>query len=282
MSVRTVARDDLKNAARSYVVLGVIGVFAALVALVFVSERNIYPDPYRTLFDVSFLTFLMFPLFVAPLSYLAVAGDRESGVVKYVLGLPNSRAGYVLGKFLSRVSVTIGAVVVALLVGFVVAFATFENAPSLGRFATFAGVSALYGVSLTGLFVGVSAATRRRSRAMLGVFGAYFLLVPFWFGGLPIVNIGTVLDAVATTFGTTVTESTRSFITALSPATAYLVATEPVYHGVVDQYPTLASNFGGESTEIQNQLWFNVLVMLAWGALGLLAGYGAFRRSELG
>ncbi|GAA0650090.1 ABC transporter permease [Salarchaeum japonicum] len=282
MSLRTVARDDLKNAARSYVVLGVVGVFAALVALVFVSERNIYPDPYRTLFDVSFMTFLVFPLFVAPLSYLAVAGDRESGVVKYVLGLPNSRLSYVLGKFASRASVTLGAVVVALLVGFVVALATFENAPNLGRFATFAGVSALYGVSLTGLFVGVSAATRRRSRAMLGVFGAYFLLVPFWFGFLPIVNIGTVLDAVATTFGTTVTESTRSFVNALSPATAYLYATEPVYSGVTDQYPQLAGTFGGESSRIEAQLWFNVLTMAAWGALGLLAGYASFRRSELG
>ncbi|QDX40181.1 ABC transporter permease [Salarchaeum sp. JOR-1] len=282
MSLRTVARDDLKNAARSYVVLGVVGVFAALVALVFVAERNIYPDPYRTLFDVSFMTFLVFPLFVAPLSYLAVAGDRESGVIKYALGLPNSRLSYVLGKFASRVSVTLGAVVVALLAGFAVAFATFKSAPSLGRFATFAGVSALYGVSLTGLFVGVSAATSRRSRAMLGVFGAYFLLVPFWFGFLPIVNLGTVLDAVATALGTTITDSTRSFVNALSPATAYLVATEPVYSGVVDQYPRIAGNFGGESTAIQDKLWFNVFVMAAWGVLGLLAGYASFRRSELG
>lgn len=282
MSIRTVARDDLKNAARSYVVLGVIGVFAALVALVFVAERNIYPDPYRTLFDVSFMTFLVFPLFVAPLAYLAVAGDRESGVIKYVLGLPNSRAGYVLGKFASRVSVTLAAVVVALAVGFVVAFATFENAPSIGRFATFAAVSALYGVSLTGLFVGVSAATSRRSRAMLGVFGAYFLLVPFWFGFLPIVNLGTVLDAVATTFGTTITDSTRSFVNSLSPATAYLFATEPVYSGVFDQYPQLAGTFGEDSARLQDQRWFNALVMLAWGGLGLLAGYVSFRRSELG
>mgnify|MGYP006281375169 FL=1 len=42
MSTYTVLRDDFRNARRSSVVLGVIGVFTVLTALVFVSEIDIY------------------------------------------------------------------------------------------------------------------------------------------------------------------------------------------------------------------------------------------------
>src|SRR6056297_1289680 len=124
MSTFTVARDDFLNARRSYIVLGVIGVFTALVTLVFISEVDVYDDPYRTLFDVSFLLAVAFPLFVAPLTYLAITGDRQSGAIKYVMGLPNSRGEYVLAKFLSRFGVAVSAVGLAVAVGFVVAALT--------------------------------------------------------------------------------------------------------------------------------------------------------------
>src|SRR6056297_1270575 len=117
MSAYTVLRDDFRNARRSSVVLGVIGVFTALTALVFVSEIDIYDHAYRTLFDVTMLTGLVFPLIVAPLTYLSIAGDRSGGAMKYALGLPNSRLEYYAGKFASRAGVAVVAVVFAVVVG---------------------------------------------------------------------------------------------------------------------------------------------------------------------
>lgn len=281
MSLYTVARDDFTNARRSYAVLGVIGVFTALVGLIVALDTN-HPDPYRALFDVSFFLFLVFPIIVAPLAYLAVAGDRDGGAIQYVMGLPNSRAEYVFGKLVSRLGVALAAVVVGIATAFVIALLSYTNAPDVGRFAAFTGVTLLFAFSFVGVFVGISAMTGSRSRAMLAVFGAYFLFVPFWFGFLPVVGLPALLNTAADLLGVTVSSSTQGFIQSLSPATAYLFSTEVVYTGVVDSYATIQSNFGTQTDEFYREVWFNALVMFAWGAGSMLVGYLTFRRSELG
>jgi len=283
VSLFTVARDDFKNARRSYVVLGVVGVLTALVALIFVSEINVYDHPYRTLFDVSFFMFLVFPIVLAPLTYLAIAGDRDSGAIKYAMGLPNSRAQYVFGKFVSRMGVAAAAVTLAVAVGLVIAFAAFTNAPGVARFAAFLGVSLLAAFAFVGIYIGISAVTASRSRAMLGVFGAYFLLVPFWFGFLPVIGLPDLLDTVADLLGTSIANDTQQFIRALSPATSYLFSTQIVYQGLFPTpYESLNAQIGNAPDKIYAKAWFNALVMLAWGAGSMLVGYLSFRRSELG
>lgn len=282
MSLKTVARDDFRNARRSFVVLGVVGVFTALVALIVGMDSSHHPDAYRALFDVSFFLFLVFPIILAPLTYLAIAGDREGGPIMFNLGLPNSRAEYVAGKLASRLGVALAAVAVGSVVAFVLAYATYENTPSVVRFAWFAAVSLLFAFSFVGIFVGISALTASRSRAMLGVFAAYFLLVPFWFGFLPVIGLPALLDTAADLLGVTLSDSTTGLVRSLSPATAYLFATEIVYSGVVDSYDMIRGNFTNQPTEFYTELWFNTLVMAAWGVGSMLVGYLSFRRSELG
>ncbi|WP_232703303.1 ABC transporter permease [Halobacterium wangiae] len=283
MSLRTVARDDFTNARRSYVVLGVVGVLTALVALIFVSEITVYDHPYRALFDVSFFMFLVFPIILAPLTYLAIAGDRDSGAIKYVMGLPNTRTDYVLGKFASRFAVAVAAVVLAVAAGFLVALLAFVEAPGPARFAAFAGVSLLAAFAFVGIYVGISAVTNSRSRAMLGVFGAYFLLVPFWFGFLPVIGLPDLLNTVADVLGTTISEDTQQLVRALSPATSYLYSTQIVYQGLFPTpYDSLNAQIGNAPDKVYAKFWFNALVMFVWGAGSMLVGYLSFRRSELG
>jgi len=284
VSLLTVAHDDFTNARRSYAVLGVIGVLTTIVGLIFVSEIGVYDDPYRTLFDVSFFLFLVFPIVLAPLTYLAIAGDRDGGAIKYVMGLPNSRAEYVFGKLASRLGVTLAAVLLAVGVGFLVALATFTNAPDVVMFATFAGVSMLFAFAFVGIYVGVSAVTASRSRAMLGVFGAYFVLVPFWFGFLPVISLTELLGTAADLLGVTLSQNTTQFVQSLSPATAYLYSTEVVYQSVLPNpaYQGMTATFTEVPDEIYREFWFNALVMFAWGAGSMLVGYLSFRRSELG
>ena len=282
MSLYTVARDDFKNARRSYAVLGVVGVFTTLVALVVGMDSGHHPDAYRALFDVSFFLFLVFPIIVAPLAYLAIAGDRDGGAIKYAMVLPNSRAEYVFGKLVSRLGVALAAVVVGVLVAFGIALVAFTNSPDVGRFLAFTGVTLLFAFSFIGIYVGISAVTESRSRAMLGVFGAYFLLVPFWFGFLPVVGLPALMNTAADLLGVTISSSTEGLIRSLSPATAYLFSTEVVYAGVIDSYPMIEGNFGSMPDKFWTELWFNALVMFAWGAGSVLVGYLSFRRSELG
>jgi len=280
MGIYTVARDDFRNARRSYIVLGVIGVFAGLMALIFFSEMTIYDEPYRTLFDaVAFVAFV-FPLFLAPLCYLSIAGDRISGTITYVMGLPNRRWEYFAGKFLSRFGVAAAAVVLSTAVGFAISAATFVDFPDVERFLIFGGVSLLYALAFVSLFLAISAGAPSRSRAMFGALGAYFVLVLFWFGFLPFINLETALDTVADVPGITLSETTRTYIGFLSPATGYLQASKAVFAGVIDQYPAF-QQFNTDD-ELYAELWFNAVVLLAWSAISLAVGYVSFERSELG
>lgn len=279
MSTFTVAKDDFRNARRSYIVLAVIGVFTALTALIFFSEMDFY-EPYRTLFDVLFFVSFVFPLLLAPLAYLCIAGDRVSGSIKYAMGLPNSRAEYFAGKFLSRFGVGAAAVLLSLLVGFVISLLFFSPGPDVGRFATFAAINLLYTFTFVSMFVAISASTRSRSRAMFGALGAYFLLIVFWFGFLPLLNVQTLLNTVESVLGVTISDDARTYIAIASPGTAYLQTCKAVFTGVLDQY----ESFGQFSTEdeLYAKTWFTALVMLAWGVGSLALGYLQFKRSELG
>jgi len=279
MSTFTVARDDFRNARRSYIVLGVIGVFTALTALIFVSEMDFY-EPYRTLFDVLFFVSFVFPLLLAPLAYLCIAGDRTSGAIKYAMGLPNSRAEYFAGKFLSRFGVGAAAVLLAVAVGFLISLVAFSPGPDLGRFLTFAAINVLYTFTFVSMFVAVSASTASRSRAMFGALGLYFVLIVFWFGFLPLLNVNTLLNTVESLLGVTLSEDTRSYVALASPGTAYLQTCKEVFVGVLGEYESFQQFSTGD--ELYAQTWYTALVMLVWGVGSLAVGYVQFARSELG
>ena len=284
MSFATIVRDDFRNARRSYVVLGVIGALAAFVGLIVYSVADYHEDAFRALFDVSFFFFLVFPLILIPLTYLSIAGDRERGSIKHALGLPNTRAEYVFGKFVSRATVAVAAVLVAVAVAFVLGIALYADPVDPLRFVKFAAISALFVASLSGIFVACSALTARRSRAMFGVIAAYFVLGPFWLGNFPVVSLQALVNTLADFLGTSVSETTLNYIRFSSPNTAYLAGLEPVYDGVVGtgEYSQIDGNYGGDSGELYAKPWFNYLTMTAWGAVALGLSYARFRVAELG
>lgn len=284
MSIATVFRDDLRNTRRSYLVIGIIGVLALLVALIVYSDAEFYPNAYRALFDVSFLLFLAFPVALAPLTYLAVAGDRERGSIQHTLGLPNTRLAYLLGTTFSRMSVAVGAVIISMLVAAVIGTIMYTEPIAIDRFVLFTAISTLFVASMTTIFVAISALSPNRSRAMVGVIGAYFILGPFWFGFLPVVSLQVVLDTIASALGVTLSDSTSQAIQFSSPITAYLTGLKPVYHGVIDTgvYPRIDQNYVANPDVFYAQPWYTYLTMVAWATVAFAVSYIRFRRAELG
>jgi len=285
VSFTTVLRDDFRNTRRSYVVLGVVAVLTGFVSLITYQVAEFHEDAFRALFDVSFFFFLVFPLILVPLTYLSVAGDRERGSIKHALGLPTTRGEYVLGKYVSRTAVAVGAVALSTAAALAIGVGSYAGTPDVVRFGTFALVTTLFVASMTAVFVACSTLTKKRSRAMFGVIGAYFLLGPFWLGFLPVVSLNTVITTVADVLGTSVSDTTRGYISLASPTTAYLSGLEPVYDGVVGtgEYPRVTQNYATEgATELYQENWFNYLTMTAWGAVALAASYARFRIAELG
>jgi len=282
VSTATVARTDFRSIRRSYAVVGVVVSFAALSALVFLGSSEVHPHPVRTTFGLSALVAWALPLLLAPLAYLAVAGDRERGTITYHLGLPNSRAAYFRGKYVTRAAV--GGITTALGVAlaFAVALATYEHAPDPGRFLALAALSTAFALAMVGVFVAVSASVATRSRAMIGVIGAYFVLSAFWVGPLPVLNLGTALDAVAALPGVSVSEPARTLIGSLSPAGAYFnLLPEFVWTDAPGEYAAL-QQFAGRPDYLGYEPWFNAVVLAAWVVGAPLVGYLRFRSAELG
>ncbi|MFB6141267.1 MAG: ABC transporter permease subunit [Halosimplex sp.] len=282
MSATSVARTDFRSIRRSYVVVGVVAAFAAVVALAFVGSSEVHPHPVRTTYGLSALVAWALPLLLAPLAYLAIAGDRARGTITYHLGLPNSRAAYFRGKYVTRAGVAAATAALGVAVAFVVALATYEHAPDPGRFLVFGALSTLFALAMVGVFVAVSASVASRSRAMVGVVGAYFLLSAFWVGPLPVLNLRTALDAVAALPGVTVSESARALVGSLSPAGAYFnLLPDLVWANAPAQY-TVFEQFAGRPDYLGYEPWFDLMVLGVWTVGAPLVGYLRFRSAELG
>lgn len=200
MSVRTVAARDLRNAGRSRALWsGAVGLGILGVGLAFVNQgRSESPtEAVESLFGVlTLLLALLFPLAALVASYLAIAGERESGGIKFLLSVPNSRRDVFLGKLLSRL------VVAGVGVAFVYAPAT---SVSLSKHGTLPagvvlgtlGFTLVYAAVFVVVGVSLSATVASRSSAIGRSLFAYFLLVLFYI--FPVVQVSNVVRTVHTT-----------------------------------------------------------------------------------
>ncbi|WP_135820936.1 ABC transporter permease subunit [Halostella litorea] len=281
MGVCTVARDDFRNGLQSYFVLGVVLVFVGVTALVFTAEIAIYDHPARALWDVQQAVILVEPVLVAALCYRAVVGDRTSGRVRFSLGLPNTRAEYFVGKVLARAGIVTLATVASLAAGYLVALFAFAKPPSIVDFALFAGTTTAFLLSLTSLFMAISAVVDSRPAAMVGAFAAYFLLVPFVLGITPFMSLGTLLNALSDLTGASIGPSTQQLVKSATPYPAYGGITNRVFLDIADQYDHLPTPTESQRTKLHAQVWFQLLVLVGWSLGSIVVGYVGFKRKDL-
>ncbi|WP_435363483.1 ABC transporter permease subunit [Haloarchaeobius sp. DYHT-AS-18] len=208
--------------------------------------------------------------------YKAVVGERESGSLRILLGMPTTRRDVVLGKFLGRVAVVGVALFVAMVGLAVVLLTQFEGLAGPQSLAIVALVF-LYGFSWAGLAVGVSAGASTRFRAMAIVFGLYTMFAIFWqalvlplfamlFTGSPDTS---GLEPIALAEG----PSWYLYVQRLNPVEAYEGARiyvpflfDPGFTGTLQHAPNL----------------FGVAMLVSWAVVPLVVGYWRFGRSDLG
>jgi ABC-2 type transport system permease protein len=277
MSVTVVAKKEFRDAVRSRLLLVLIAVFTlfTLGGAVLVSQVG---ELFGLGEEVGMLGVILalqtpasvlVPLIALVVSYRSIAGERESGSVKYLLGLPHARRDVVLGKVLGRT----GVVSVAILVGFgvgivaiVALIGSFDPAAYLG----FTLVTVLLGLVWVSIGVGASSMTRSPTRA--GILGFGFLLL-FWilwdFVGLALLYATDSLD----TTGESIPEWYALF-SAIPPGSAY---------GLVGS-ALLPSEAGFEAAgELSLFLSpaFGAFVLLFWIVVPLGIGLLVFERSDL-
>ena len=180
MSVGTVARKDLTSMRRSRA-LWAAGTVLVLFTVLFaywtesfgVSEREAVVRLFSTL---TMAIAVVLPIVALVASYLAIAGERRSGGIKFLLGVPNSRRDVFLGKLASRVGLVAGGLAFAFVAASSIAVARHGALPArtvLGLLA----VSLVYATIWVGIGVSLSAAVAARGRAIAAAFGSYFVLI---------------------------------------------------------------------------------------------------------
>ena len=271
-----VARKEFDDAVRARVLWGivaVIGILAGGLAVVTRFLPGVEPDPLTALGAASEFAAILVPILSLVAAYLAVAGERESGSVKVLLGLPPSRGEVLLGKFAGRS----GVVAVGLTLGLAVAGAATAVAYGGLPLAKFVGLTALtvaLGVVFVGIAVGISAAADRRSRAMslsIAVYLAFVLLWDLLPQGLYLLLNGSPPGPVVPAWFLA--------LESLSPPGAYSTLVG-VALTAGSGAPGVAARVGGE-LPVYLEPWFLLVVLALWAAVPLALGYRAFERADL-
>ncbi|UPV76767.1 ABC transporter permease (plasmid) [Halorussus limi] len=278
--VRTVARADARHTLQNWVAMGGI---AAVV--LFTGPRlwqGLDPNSVSTvageLADVPRTFFLPVTALGIAVGYRTVAGDREDGTARLVLGLSATRRDLVLGKLLSRT--TLAVCTLLPLVCFAEALvATRFGEFYPGVFLAWAGWTLLYAVAWTSVVVGVSAAVSSRYRALAAAFGTFLAFTPAYglWGVLVRPTAALVFTGEFRTPDTAITTSLGPlwfrYLDRLSP----FVAFETVLDGLfaLTAYETHA--------EVTAPVFlYSVAVSASFAALAVYLGFRRFARSDLG
>ncbi|WP_226480634.1 ABC transporter permease subunit [Natrinema amylolyticum] len=273
MSTLDVAKKDFLDVRRAKMIWVVGALYAVFMALMFYFGQNNVPNPdvKNALWNLTGVGAMFIPLIALVSAYLAIAGERESGGIKYLLSIPNSRRDVVLGKYLTRTAIVTIAILGAFLLGAALALLWYPSLEA-GTFVGIAALTVLYALTYVAVAVGISAATSSRSRAMGGAIGFFFVTnVLNLFGPLRLAIVYVFNDLA----GLDIAGNQIVFVQSLiSPTAAYVNSTGLVFPD-------------GFRTNPADIPWFlegetMVVILLAWLVVPIALGIWQFERTDLG
>ena len=278
MSWATVAKKDFRDAVRSRALLGLTTLFVLFAAGYSYLFRNL-PQLFGTqngnastialLRGMQSSASLLVPLIALVIGYKAVVGERDSGSLKLLLSLPNTRRDVVIGKLLGRTAVVAIAVIVGFAAGAIVGVVIYDTF-AIVDFLLFALMTVAFAFVFVAIAVGFSAAMKSSSRALYGACGL-FVLFQFIWGLIPL-----LIQYVANGFSfpnLTQTPDWAIFFTSLNPQAAYNRAAAAL---LPDIGFTSAS---GLPFYLQN--WFAFIILGTWLIAPIGLGYYRFRKMDL-
>lgn len=282
--IGTIAKRDFENARRSYLLWAVVAIFTFFVVLVTVVP-GLLSDDFGGTDVVALITApagIFVPITAVVASYLAIAGERESGQLNILLSLPPSRLEVIVGKFLGRSAVVLAAVLVAFGVGTALSLPIYDDFPVFPYLVTM-GLTAILGLAFVGIAVGISATTTTRTRAMGPAVGVVILFGTGVWSGL-IQGLNFVADYG---FDTSLEDNTITLIQNVSPSQAYsrLFNTLVRPELVEGQQQALMEATGiipdTTNAPFYLQNWFVFLMLVAWMVVPVALGYLRFKGADL-
>jgi ABC-2 type transport system permease protein len=292
MSTVTVAKKDFKAARRSKLLWAaaiVLGLIAAFVGYVSGGASGADVEQVRALFRVlTMLLAVLLPIVALVASYLAIAGEREGGGIKFLLSLPNTRRSVFVGKLLSRNGIVAGGVAFMYVAAISVALTRHGAFPAGMIFGTLL-ITLVYGSTFVSIALAMSSAAASRSRAIAGAFGTYFVLVILYV--FPAVSFGNIARWVHTTLlGASPNPDLYNAVQYTSPYLAYRKATNLalptemrhiVFYSSLPDDISYGSSAANEVLPLYLQDGFSLVVLAFWLVVPLALGYALFERGDL-
>ncbi|MDG5777410.1 ABC transporter permease subunit [Haloarculaceae archaeon H-GB2-1] len=270
----TIARKEFADALRSRMIWGIVVIIAVMTSLsagISLLIPDVEGGAEMAIGGASQFAGLLVPIMALIAAYLAIAGERESGSLKVILGLPPSRGEVLLGKFLGRS----GVVAIGLALGFVVSgvvTAVLYGGLPVGAFIGTTGLTVLLGVSFVGIAIGISAVTATRARAMTLAITAYLGLTLLWDlapNAVHLLITGEMPGGVVPAW--------FLLLQGFSPTGAYNALVQRLLLG---GGTAVEARIGGPAPSYLDPAVF-LLILLAWAVVPLLVGYLRFRRADL-
>jgi ABC-2 type transport system permease protein len=278
MGLSAVIEKDFRDSIRSFSLLSttlLFVVFATWLAAiqwipVMYQDSAVDASTLALLNSMRQPTVFMIPLIGLALAYDTVAGERESGTIRLLMGLPNSRAAVVFGKFVGRTGVIAVSVLVGYAVAGAVALVTYDSFDVV-VFGLYTLLTILYGAVYIGLATGFSAAVESRQRALVGAGGLYALFLLGWDVLLLILQLAI--------YGQDIPEAGLpdwfKFIGLLNPSTAFMHAAR----AVIPEYAEITFYPQGSAFYLEN--WVGFVILGLWAAVPLVLGYVRFERADI-
>ncbi|WP_158056344.1 ABC transporter permease subunit [Halorussus halophilus] len=282
MSWLVVARKDFEDAVRSKMLWSIILLFVlATAGTIAALDQVLELDADGATQLLTLPAGLIIPISALVAAYLAIAGERESGSIKILLGLPHTRRDVVVGKLLGRAGVVAAAVVVAFAVTGVVLAALYGTV-SFGQFVMLTLLTVLFGTTFVGIAVGISATSASRSRAMASAVGVFVLFQILW----DYVPAAIYYVAEGTIPGVGKLPAWYYLLVTLNPKNAYTTASDLFLTG-----GAMAAANGGQSMTMADRVigevpfylesWFGLVVLAIWLVVPVALGYLAFERADV-
>ena len=282
MSVRAVARRDFRAARRSrslWAVATVLGVLMAVLGYSFQGYQTTPIQSFQQLFrQLTAFLMLLLPIVALVASYMSIAGERESGGIKFLLSVPNTRRDVFLGKLVSRLAVVSAGVAFLFATAVAGGYARNGVLPLELIVGVFV-VTLLYGATFVSIAVALSAGVAARSRAIASAFGSYFVLVLLFV--VPGLSIASIVRWVhQTLLGFERNVDLYNAITYVSPLTAYRQGTNMVFPESLAQSVFQRPEEAGELPAYLAEE-VSLLVFAVWLVVPLAVGYLRFRGADL-
>jgi ABC-2 type transport system permease protein len=292
MSWAVVARKDFEDAVRSKAQWAITALFVLLTAGGSYAVRSVFPDltPNEAVRFLGASATLIVPLAALVLAYLAIAGERESGSIKLLLGLPHTRLDVVLGKLVGRTAVIAVATAVAFASSAVVLVVVYGALPVV-NFLQMGLLTFFFAAVFVSIAIGLSAMAAKRSRAMAGAIALFVLFELLW----SVVTSGvSLLVDLSPTAGKY--PAWYFLLQRLNPKNAYGIATRLIVPMETSHVIGSDGSGGTQTTEVTRSMadmvigghvpfylenWFALVILVFWLVVPLALGYWRFHRVDL-